>query len=939
MSALMAHERHLVLQEVTLRPSGEWNSPEDGWTVVRVADGMGYWLPPGGARELKAGDGFVVAQTSHLVLRASQLGPLKLEYYCVHPQFLNGLITVTEGHQLEQVGKKIAAPVIAFDAADLIGKKFSHLVAQSQRETLTMRSALLQLWSQAISAVLQMPVSDPQSSLRLQDRFQRFFSTMSDTELATRSLKELAGQLNCSERHLSRLFRAEFGVPLRQRQTELRLQRASQLLLDASAKIISVAHESGYQHLGLFNVMFKRRFGMTPSAWRQQNVPKNYFKRAAALFLLLPLLQTLLAPAARAQATNAAAANSATNAGPKFAVEKYLVSGNTVLPPENIGAALTNSPGAFGTNVTFTDIRSALGSLQMAYRERGFVTVSVGLPPQKLTNATVKVKVTEGRLAAINVKNNDYFSTENVLRALPSLHTNMLLNSHVFQRELDLANGNRDRQIYPVISPGLEPGTTDLTLKVKDRFPLHARVEINNQATPGTPDSRINFNAQYGNLWNLEHQVGISYGFTPLNFRPPGDFYFSPLDSPLIANYSAYYRLPLGRASSVQQQIDDSRRRFGYDEVTHKFNLPPSTGRPELSFYASRSVTDTGVQKGPVGFANQPVTVTNGNKIFIPLSITTNSAGQNVTLNEGLGLKLSMPLPQLGRLSSTLSVGADFKRYQATSYNTNENNFVIQYVENNNIVTDSSSVPQGFPVRRVALDYFPVNIGLNGSLPDKWGFTTFNAQANFNLAVLSGSVQSGTNSTSCGIAQVAGNSNAKDHFLTLQLGANREQRLYKDWTVLLRADGQWANTSLFSNEQFGMGGVGGVRGYMDGQAYGDTGWRVSIEPRTPLINIGMVDGDVPFWVRASVFMDYGETYLLNGYYAKFASLNGLPVGGFSSKTDHLCFWGTGWTLACNIGSHLDARLTMSLPLINTGEDHAWNPMKYARFYFGVGCQF
>ena len=37
----------------------------------------------------------------------------------------------------------------------------------------------------------------------------------------------------------------------------------------------------------------------------------------------------------------------------------------------------------------------------MAYRERGFVTVSVALPQQKLTNATVIVKVAEGRLAAI----------------------------------------------------------------------------------------------------------------------------------------------------------------------------------------------------------------------------------------------------------------------------------------------------------------------------------------------------------------------------------------------------------------------------------------------------------------------------------------------------------------------------------------------------------
>ncbi|HEY2329836.1 MAG TPA: helix-turn-helix domain-containing protein, partial [Verrucomicrobiae bacterium] len=480
----MALERHLILQELTLRPSGEWTPTAPGWTVVRVAEGIGYWLQGGGARELHPGDGFVATEAARLVLRASQLGALKLELFCVQPQFLNGLLTVAEGHQLQQAAKNSAAQAIAFHADDAVGKKFFHLIAQPQRESLAMRSALLQLWSQTVAGVLHLPQAADHGQ-KLRERFRQLVAQMPDVELATRSLPELAGQLHCSERHFSRLFREEFGVPLRTRQTELRLLRARQLLADGSAKIINVAYESGYRHLGLFNAMFKRRFGVTPSEWRQQNLstqPKNYFKRSgAALVLLLLLAEIFLAPLALAQVADSpeqakaraalaqkfaelgdapppaktnsplpatplaavalAAAkvkkNPSTNAGPVFKVDKYLVSGNSVLPPAELGKILTNSPDAFGTNVTFTDIRSALGDLQMAYRERGFVTVSVGLPPQKLTNATVKIKVTEGRLSAINVKGNDWFSTENVLRSLPSLHTNMLLNSHVFQRELD----------------------------------------------------------------------------------------------------------------------------------------------------------------------------------------------------------------------------------------------------------------------------------------------------------------------------------------------------------------------------------------------------------------------------------------------------------------------------------------------------------------------
>ena len=98
---------------------------------------------------------------------------------------------------------------------------------------------------------------------------------MPEAELSQCSLRDLAGQLNCSERHFSRLFREEFGVPFRARQIELRLLHARQLLANSDDKIINVAYDSGYRHLGLFNVMFKKRFGVTPSEWRQQNLRKN----------------------------------------------------------------------------------------------------------------------------------------------------------------------------------------------------------------------------------------------------------------------------------------------------------------------------------------------------------------------------------------------------------------------------------------------------------------------------------------------------------------------------------------------------------------------------------------------------------------------------------------------------------------------------------------
>ena len=890
----MAVESHLILQEILLRPGGEWTPPTNHWVVARIAEGVGYWMHGGNAREFKVGDGLVVSKNFQFTLRASQLEPLQVEFFLVQPELLTGVLTVAESHKLSLPATNTLAQIIPFSASESVGLKFTRLAGQLQRESLPARLALLQLWSQLVAGTLVQPVEAAQGQ-RLLERFRHLFTHITDVELATRSLPELAAQLNCSERHFSRMFREEFGVALRARQTELRLQHARQLLADADAKVINVAYESGYRHLGLFNAMFKKRFGMTPSEWREQNVTqpsKIYLKRAAALVALLLVMVFRVLPAS-------AGAAPATNAVPHFKVEKYQVAGNTILPPDKIGAILTNRPGAFGTNVTFDGIRAALGDLQMAYRERGFVTVSVGLPPQKLTNATVKIKITEGRLAAIHVKGNEHYSTENVLRALPSLHTNMLLNSHVFQRELDLANANRDRQLYPVISAGLEPGTSDLTLRVKDRFPIHARTEINNQSTPGTPDSRISSSAQFDNLWQLEHQVGVSYSFTPVNFGNANPYYFSPLDYPLIANESAYYRLPLGRAKSVQQQIDDSGGRFGYNEITHQFQVPPPSGRPELTTYGSRATSDTGIQLGAPGIVS----------VSPLLQLGHRTAGENVTLNEGLGFKLSLPLPPVNNITTIFSLGLDFKRYRAASANADLFYELISTTNAGSAIKFGNVLySQQYPVRETAVEYFPINAGLRASAPDAWGMTAFNAQANFNVA------------TSGKMAAVAYTTQAADNYVTLQMGATREQRLYQDWTMLLRADGQWASTPLFSNEQFGMGGVSGVRGYSDGENYGDTGWRVAVEPRTPLVNIGMVDGNIPFWLRASVFMDYGETYLLQKT---------------ANAPEANRFWGYGASLTGNIGSHLDARLTVAWPLQTTASTQAGN----FHFYFGVGAQF
>jgi hemolysin activation/secretion protein/AraC-like DNA-binding protein len=971
-----------------LRPAGEWTPRDHGWIVARVSEGVGYWFQSGNISEMKVGDGFVAMPNGDAFLRASRLEPLKLQFFTIQPQYLNGVLTVAEWHQLEMIQNSSSPRALIFTADKPIAQKFERLAAQTQNNSLPLRCGLLQLWAGAMAELLTTPSASFPKGNVLRERFRQLVGQMPEIELAKLSLNDLSQQLHCSERHFSRLFREEFGVPLRAHQIESRLQRARQLLADSDNKIINVAYDSGYRHLGLFNAMFKKRFGVTPSEWRRQksskSLPVQSCKKSvrvttwAAVFLAALMLHFALPVSAETnpppeisktrdvmraatspkmtgttgeKKTADTDTSSTTNttdkarAQIKFTVEKYLVMGNTLLSPNTIGRIFTNVPGAFGTNVTFTDIRVVLTDLQAAYRERGYVSVSVGLPQQKLTNATVKVQVTEGRLAAINIVGNRYFTSESIMSALPSLHTNMLLNSRIFQRELDDANLSRDRQIYPVIGPGPDPGTSELTLKVKDQLPFHSRLEINNISTPGTPLLRANFNAQYDNLWNLEHQVGLQYTFTPEGLKDEQNYSATPLDDPLIANYSAYYRLPIGGYSSVQNEVDSNPGSFGYNEVTHQFNLPPATGRPELIFYASRSVSDTGVQLGPKNFLTDETATNSTGVVYHPLSITTNSAGDNITLNQDLGLKFTFQLPSIKNFATTLSFGVDYKRYRQTSYDTNEYDGQTEYVTSQGqVVQNSFAAPEANPPLYNGLDYFPFNAGLSGSVPDRFGTTFFHVTANFNLLpVFSEESTQVTTTTGTNVVTstkiihghsfsgVAYTTNANPYYVDLQLGADREQTIsqgwFKGWSIKFHADGQWANEPLISNEQYAMGGTTGVRGYQDGATYGDTGWKTMTDLQTPLIDIGMVGNEgheVPVWVRGSVFMDYGEVYLID------------PPSGSSGRQQ---FWGVGSGFTANIGNHLDARLTVAFPLTNPDGLSGWSPRHNMCVYFAVGAQF
>lgn len=83
------------------------------------------------------------------------------------------------------------------------------------------------------------------------------------------SLARVAARLGVTDRHLRRIFLAEFGVPPVQYLQTQRLLLAKSLLTDTALPITDVALASGFQSLRRFNAAFSQRYRLNPSQMRR----------------------------------------------------------------------------------------------------------------------------------------------------------------------------------------------------------------------------------------------------------------------------------------------------------------------------------------------------------------------------------------------------------------------------------------------------------------------------------------------------------------------------------------------------------------------------------------------------------------------------------------------------------------------------------------------
>jgi hemolysin activation/secretion protein len=221
-------------------------------------------------------------------------------------------------------------------------------------------------------------------------------------------------------------------------------------------------------------------------------------------------------------------------------VNEYFVRGNTVLDAATIEEAVYPF---LGPQKTLNDIEGARDALQKIYQARGYQSVFVELPEQKVDDGIVYLHVSETKVGRVRVVGAKHYSPVEIREEVPGLKEGAVPDFASVQTQLAALNRSAGRQVTPQVREGQRAGTMDVDLQVEDQNPWHASIGLNNDYSADTEKLRSVATLGYDNLWQLGHSISLTYFTAPQdssNAKVWSGSYSAPLDERWTLQFSGY---------------------------------------------------------------------------------------------------------------------------------------------------------------------------------------------------------------------------------------------------------------------------------------------------------------------------------------------------------------------------------------------------------------
>lgn len=241
------------------------------------------------------------------------------------------------------------------------------------------------------------------------------------------------------------------------------------------------------------------------------------------------LAQILTATVLAASVHSAWSADASSNNKVRFDIVRFEVTGNTLLTPTAVNAAVAPFT---GKDRNFDDIQHALEALQARYHAQGYKVVTVKLPEQEINSGVVLLKVVQKKIGRVIVNGNTVFDEANIRRSLPALREGESPNLHKVSAGIQLANESPAKKITMKLQSGERDDEVNAKLDVLDERAWKLSLTLDNTGTASTGKTHASLLLQHANLFGLDHVASMQYTTT---IEKPSQ----------VAVYGAGYHIPL----------------------------------------------------------------------------------------------------------------------------------------------------------------------------------------------------------------------------------------------------------------------------------------------------------------------------------------------------------------------------------------------------------
>jgi hemolysin activation/secretion protein len=194
----------------------------------------------------------------------------------------------------------------------------------------------------------------------------------------------------------------------------------------------------------------------------------------------------------------------------RFRVNAFTFVGNTAFSSRTLKTQIERY---VDLELNLYDLNLAADAITEFYHERGYTLARATIPPQKIVDGDVQIRVVEGRIGRVSFSGNERHSTDFLALRSGALRPDALVTSGRLETTLLLLNDIPGLSAKAVLSPGEEFGHTDAEIKITEKL-LGMTIAANNHGRQETGKNKLDTTFTLNSPFGWGDQLAVSASST-----------------------------------------------------------------------------------------------------------------------------------------------------------------------------------------------------------------------------------------------------------------------------------------------------------------------------------------------------------------------------------------------------------------------------------------